>query len=50
MHYIVGAVVGYLAGIVTPGVIRRIRAEAKQGVTFAEVEVKKTEAEVKSKL
>lgn len=50
MHYIVGAIVGYLAGVVTPGIIRRLRAEAKQGVSLVEGEVKAAEADLKKKL
>lgn len=46
---VISAAAGYLAGILTPGFIARIRGEAKKGVTFAETEVKAVEGDVKAK-
>lgn len=47
---VIGAALGYLAGILTPGVIRRLRSEAKLGVTLAEGEVRAAEADAKDEL
>jgi hypothetical protein len=48
MHYLIGAVLGYLAGILTPGVINRLRNTAKKDVTLVEGEVKAAQADIKA--
>ena len=50
MHYVAGAVVGFLVGVFCPSVARRVKArfakEGSKGVTLAEVEVKKVESKL----
>jgi hypothetical protein len=44
MHYVIGAVVGFIVGVFTPGVTKSIEAafsaDAKKGVSLVEGEVK----------
>ena len=48
MHILFGLLVGYVLGIATPGLIARIRSEAKHGVSLVEGEVKAAEAAIKA--
>jgi hypothetical protein len=52
MHYVVGAIVGFIVGIFTPGVTKKLKslfsAEVKKGVSIAEAEAKAGEADVKA--
>lgn len=50
MHILFGLLVGYVAGVATPGLIARIRSEAKKGVSLVEGEVKAAELDLKKKL
>ena len=47
MHYIVGAIIGYLAGVVTPGFIQKVRGEAKKSITIVDAEVAAAKADTK---
>lgn len=53
-HIILGSLLGYIAGIFTPGIARKIHAalsaEATKGVSLVEGEVKAAEADIKAKL
>lgn len=54
MHYVVGSIVGFIVGIFTPGVTKKLKslfsAETKKGVSLVEGEVKAAEADIKKKL
>jgi hypothetical protein len=39
LHVILGTVLGYAAGVCTPGIIRRLRSEAKLGVSLVDGEI-----------
>lgn len=48
MHILFGLLVGYVLGIATPGLIARIRSEAKHGVSLVEGEVAAAKADIKA--
>jgi hypothetical protein len=54
MHYIVGSIAGFIVGIFTPGVTRKLKslfsAEVKKADGYVSAEVGKVEADVKKKL
>ncbi len=48
LHVIVGALFGFAVGVTTPGLIARIRQDAKKEVSLVEGEVKAAEATIKA--
>lgn len=54
MHYLIGSVVGFIVGIFTPGVTKRLKsafsAEGKKAEGYVSAEVSKAETDVKKKL
>ena len=54
LYVILGTLLGYIAGVFTPGVTKSIKAafsaDAKKGVSLVEGEVKAAEADIKAKL
>lgn len=50
LHVIVGALFGFAVGVTTPGLIARIRQDAKKQVSLVEGEVAAAEKDIKAKL
>ena len=52
MHYVIGAIVGFIVGCTTPGLIARLRTEVKgevgKGVSLVDGEVKAAEADIQA--
>ena len=48
MHILFGLLVGYVLGVATPGLIARIRGEAKKAVSLVDGEVAAAEADIKA--
>ena len=53
-HIVLGIVLGYLAGMVTPSLARKLHAiiskEATKGVSLVDGEIRAAEADIKKKL
>lgn len=50
MHYIIGAVVGYLAGVATPGIIKKIRTKLFAETAKVEAGAKADAGKIEKKL